>query len=166
MKRLILLTLTTITLMTFFKVDAQAKEVIKIPQEVIESCERWGEEYNVSPELLEAMCWHETRCRSNLENGGCYGMTQINPKYHSGTMKLLGVTDLTDYDQNIHVCAYTIAEYAKQEEDLYCVLMMWNCGSSRGKKLYYKEKFTDYAKEVAEEARKLEEMHGKIGEDF
>lgn len=166
MKRLILLTLTTITLMTFFKVDAQAKEVIKIPQEVIESCERWGEEYNVSPELLEAMCWHETRCRSNLENGGCYGMTQINPKYHNGTMKLLGVTDLTDYDQNIHVCAYTIAEYAKQEEDLYCVLMMWNCGSSRGKELYYKEKFTNYAKEVAEEARKLEEMHGKIGEDF
>ena len=159
MKRLILLTLTTITLMTFFKVDAQAKEVIKIPQEVIESCERWGEDYNVSPELLEAMCWHETRCRSNLENGGCYGMTQINPKYHSGTMKLLGVTDLTDYDQNIHVCAYTIAEYAKQEEDLYCVLMMWNSGSTKGKNLFEKGIFTKYAKEVSENAHELEIQH-------
>lgn len=166
MKRLILLMLTTITLATCFKVEAQAKEIIRIPQEVVKSCEKWGDEYGICPELLEAMCWHETRCRSNLENGGCLGMTQINPKFHKETMELLGVTDLTDYDQNIHVCAYTIAEYAKQEEDLYCVLMMWNCGSNRGRELFYKDVFTTYAKEVSEESRKLEEMHGKIGEDY
>lgn len=161
MKRLILLMLTAITLTTCFKVDAEAKEEIKIPQEVRESCEKWGEEYGICPELLEAMCWHETRCRSNLENGGCYGMTQINPKYHKETMDLLGVTDLTDYDQNIHVCAYTIAEYSKEENDLYCVLMMWNCGYNRGRNLFYKDVFTNYAKEVSQESYELERLHGK-----
>lgn len=161
MKRLILLMLTAITLTTCFKVDAEAKEEIKIPQEVRESCEKWGEEYGICPELLEAMCWHETRCRSNLENGGCYGMTQINPKYHKDTMDLLGVDDLTDYDQNIQVCAYTIRQYANEEDDLYCVLMMWNCGYSRGRNLFYKDVFTSYAKEVSQESYELERLHGK-----
>ena len=76
-------------------------------------------------------------------------------------MDLLGVDDLLDYDQNIHVCAYTIAEYAKQEDDLYCVLMMWNCGSSRGRKLFYQDVFTKYAIEVSEESYTIERMHGK-----
>ena len=137
----------------------EAKETITIPDEVRESCEKWGKEYEICPELLEAMCWHETRCRAELENEGCLGMTQINPKYFKDTMALLGVDDLYDYDQNIHVCAYTIAEYAKQENDLYCVLMMWNCGSSRGKKLFYQGVFTNYAREVSEESAELEELH-------
>ena len=141
--------------------QSEAKEQIKIPDEIQQSCEKYGEEYGICPELLEAICWHETRCRPELENAGCCGITQINPKFHKATMELLGVTDLTDYDQNIHVCAYTIAEYAKQEDDLYCVLMMWNCGSSRGRKLFYQDVFTKYAIEVSEESYTIERMHGK-----
>lgn len=139
--------------------NVEAKETITIPDEVRESCEKWGEEYGICPELLEAMCWHETRCKAEATNGNCIGITQINPKFHKATMELLEVTDLTDYDQNIHVCAYTIAEYAKQENDLYCVLMMWNCGSSRGRQLFYKGVFTNYAREVSEESAELEELH-------
>ncbi len=165
MKKLILSIVLVVLLSTCIGVKSQAKEIIRIPQEVKESCEKWGEEYCICPELLEAMCWHETRCRSDLENGNCIGITQINPRFHKQSMELLGITDLTDYDQNIHLCAYTISEYAKHEEDLYCVLMMWNCGSNRGKELFYKGVFTDYAKEVSEESRKLEQMHGKVAED-
>lgn len=141
--------------------NVEAKETITIPDGVRESCEKWGEEYGICPELLEAMCWHETRCKAEATNGNCIGITQINPKFHRATMELLEVTDLTDYNQNIHVCAYTIAEYAKQENDLYCVLMMWNCGSSRGRQLFYQDVFTRYAKEVSEESYELERMAGK-----
>ena len=89
-------------------------------------------------------------------------IVRANPKYHKASMELLDITDLTDYDQNIHLCAYTLSEYAKENEDLYCVLMMWNSGSTRGKQLFEQGRFTRYAVEVSEQSRKLEEMHGKV----
>ena len=142
-------------------IQSEAKEQIKIPDEIQQSCEKYGEEYGICPELLEAICWHETRCRPELENAGCVGITQINPKYFKKTMELLGIDDLYDYDQNIHVCAYTIAEYAEQESDLYCVLMMWNCSPEKGRKLFYQDIFTKYAVQVSEESYELERLHNK-----
>lgn len=138
-----------------------AKEVITIPKDVEASCEYWAEEYEICPELIEAMCWHETRCRSNLKNGNCIGITQINPNYHSAEMEELGITDLYDADQNIHLCAYMIRQYANENEDLYYVLMCWNSGSTKGKKLFDKGIYTKYAIEVTEESAKLERLHGK-----
>ena len=140
-------------------IKSEAKEQVNIPNEIRESCEKWGKEYEICPEVLEAMCWQETRCRPELDNGSCYGITQINPKFHRATMDKLGIDDLYDYDQNIHVCAYTIRQYANDTEDLYCVLMMWNCGSSKGKRLYEQGKFTSYAKQVSEISHDLEMQH-------
>lgn len=160
MQTLIFCLLTSITL-SGVKVTELPHESIQIPVEVQESCEKWGEEYEICPELLEAMCWHETRCRPELENGGCVGITQINPKYHQKGMELLGVDDLLDYDQNIHLCAYTIRQYANENDDLYYVLMCWNSGSSRGKKLFDQGKFTKYAIEVSQESCEIERLHGK-----
>lgn len=142
-------------------VKTEAKETIQIPDEIQESCEKYGDEYGICPELLEAMCWHETRCRAELESGGCIGITQINPKYHKASMELLNITDLKDYDQNIHLCAYTIRQYADENEDLYFVLMCWNSGSTKGKKLYDQGKFTKYAIQVSEESYAIERLHGK-----
>lgn len=150
-----LLSLVTITTTPITK----PKEEVIIPIEIQESCEKWGKEYEICPELLEAICWQETRCRPELDNENCYGITQINPKYFKKIMDSLGVDDLYDYDQNIHVCAYTIRQYADEEEDLYCVLMMWNSGSSRGKTLFEQGKYTSYAKEVTETAHELEIKH-------
>ena len=151
--------LCLLSLATLTSIPKSKPESIVIPQEVQESCEHWGEEYEICPELLEAMCWHETRCRANLENGGCIGITQINPKYHKESMNLLGIDDLYDEDQNIQLCAYTIRQFADEEEDLYCVLMMWNSGSTKGKKLFNEGKYTSYAKKVSEEAHELEIQH-------
>ena len=144
-------------------IKLEAKEVIQIPDNVKASCEKWGEEYGICPEILEAVCWHETRCKAELENEGCVGITQINPKYHKASMELLGIDDLYDYDQNIHLCAYTLHEYSQQEEDLYYALMCWNSGSTRGKKLFEQGRFTKYAIQVAEESYTLEQMNGKVG---
>ena len=141
--------------------ETKVNEQIVIPQEVIESCEHWGDEYDICPEVLEAMCWHETRCRPELENAGCKGITQINPAYHKAAMEKLGIDDLFNYDQNIHLCAYTIRQYADEEEDLYYVLMCWNSGSTKGKRLFEEGKFTKYAIEVSNESWTLERQHGK-----
>ena len=108
MRTLFLCLLTSITL-SGVKGTSQGEQ-IQIPIDIQESCEKWGNEYDICPELLEAMCWHETRCRAGLENAGCVGITQINPKFHKSGMELLGIDDLYDYDQNIHLCAYTIRQ--------------------------------------------------------
>lgn len=157
METLFLCVLSLVTLTTAPK--TKPKEEVIIPIEIQESCEKWGEEYEICPEVLEAMCWQETRCRPELDNGSCYGITQINPNFHKATMEKLGVDDLYDYDQNIHVCAYTIRQYADETEDLYCVLMMWNSGSSRGKTLFEQGKYTSYAIEVSQTAHELEIKH-------
>lgn len=158
--------LKTIAFMVVFicllSVESLAKEQIVIPSKIETSCEKWGEEYGVCPELLEAICWHETRCKAEAENEGCIGITQINPKYFEASMKQLGINDLYDYDQNIRLCAYTLIEYSKQEEDLYYALMCWNSGSTKGKKLFEQGKFTKYAIQVSEESYELERMHGKV----
>lgn len=154
-----LCTLSLICLMNTSKV--YAKEEIVIPDVVRASCEKWGEEYEICPELLEAICWHETRCRSDLENGGCLGMCQINPKYHKAEMEMLGINNLYDFDQNIHLCAQIIKDLSQKNEDLYYVLMCYNCGSTRGAELFNEGKFTRYAKEVTEQSAELERKHGK-----
>lgn len=161
MKRTIRLFLFFCLVSLIFETASMAKEQILIPDDVVEICEKYGQEYEICPELLEAMCWHETRCRGNLTNGGCVGITQINPKYHKAEMELLGITDLTDNEQNIHLCAYIIKQFANEDEDLYYVLMKWNCGTTRAKKLWEQGKTTKYAKEVSEESATLERMHGK-----
>lgn len=144
--------------------DSKQTERLAIPIEVQESCEHWGTEYEICPELLEAMCWHETRCKPNLENEGCIGITQINPKYHKASMDLLGIEDLYDYDQNIHLCAYTMRQYADEQEDVYYALMCWNSGSTKGKRLFEEGKFTSYAIEVTQESQELELLHyGEVG---
>lgn len=159
MRTLFLCLLTSITL-SGVKGTSQGEQ-IQIPIEIQESCEKWGNEYDICPELLEAMCWHETRCRAELENAGCVGITQINPKFHKSGMELLGIDDLYDYDQNIHLCAYTIRQYADENDDPYYVLMCWNSGSTKGKKLFEQCKFTKYAIEVLQESYILERLHGK-----
>lgn len=141
--------------------DVQAKEDIVIPEDVIEICEKYGTEYEISPEFLEAICWQETRCRAKLENAGCKGMCQINERFHKSEMELLGIDDLYDAEQNIHLCAYIIRQLANENDDPYYVLMCYNCGSSRGKRLFNQGKFTRYAKEVCENSALLERKHNK-----
>lgn len=132
----------------FFSTNVSAKETITIPDDVREYCIKYAEEYELSPYLLMSICWQETRCRANLENAGCKGMCQISEKYHKSEMELLDLNDLFDAEQNIQLCAYIIKQLSDKNDDEYYILMCYNCGSSRGKKLYKQGIRTKYAKTV------------------
>lgn len=54
---------------------------VYIPEDYIRYCEQYGEEYSVSPEMLEAIIWSESRCQPLAENGICKGLMQLNIKY-------------------------------------------------------------------------------------
>lgn len=148
-----LLTLTSLIL----NVKVSAQEQVSIPDDVQEYCIKYGEEYEIAPSLLMAICWQETRCRANLSNGGCKGMCQINERFHKDEMELLGLDNLYDAEQNIQLCAYIIKELSAENDDLYYVLMCYNCGSTRGKNLYYEGKYTKYAKQVSRISAEIEE---------
>lgn len=162
MKKILFLCFIILISLELFKIDAKAQETVTIPEDIQQFCIKYGEEYEICPTLLMAMCWHESRCKPNV--GTTYkGLTQINQKYFKGAMDLLGVTDLYDAESNIKVCAYTLSKYREDANDVYYVLMCWNSGSTRAKKLFNQGLVTRYAIKVDATSQLLQERMEKDG---
>ncbi len=143
-------------------VRAEAREAVEVPEEVIEISEELGGEYGICPELIQAVCWQESRFQADAENNGCIGIMQVDPEWHGDRMERLGVTDLTDSRQNMTVGVDYLAELAVRYEDVGAVLMKYN-GDRRLKKLLEggMEDVSDYAQSVLELSAELERRHGK-----
>ena len=63
-----------------------------------------GNRYEVSPHLILAMVWTESRCDPTAKGrDGDTGLMQVIPKWHKERMARLGVTDLSDPLQNLTV---------------------------------------------------------------
>lgn len=130
-----------------------------IPQEVKESAERWGQFYNICPEFIEALAYQESRFDSDVvsADGSCVGLCQIKASCHKKRMERLGVTDLTDIDQNIEVAADYLWEiFQEHDGEPETVLMIYN-GDSRWTSGY----ISTYAREIVEKSQDYERMHGK-----
>lgn len=150
--------------LTFDGVNAQAANKTKaseeLPAEVQEACEYWGDYYNICPELLESFCYHETRYWSEAENGPCRGIMQINEPCHQDRMKELGVTDLFNYEENIHVGADFLAELFEQYEDVAVVIMTYH-GESNAVEKANSGRLSKYCKNILKKSEELEREHGK-----
>lgn len=133
-----------------------------IPQAVVESAERWGDVYGISPEFLEAVAWAESRYNPNVSNsaGTCHGLMQIKYTAHSHRMNKLGVTSLFDLDGNMVVAADYFAELFEEYEDPALVLMLYH-GEGDAQWKYDNGKMSSYASGVLEMSYELETLHGK-----
>ena len=135
-----------------------------IPNEVKEAAEKWGEVYNICPEFIEALAYQESRYKPDVvsADGSCVGVCQINQGCHKNRMKRLGVTDLTDIDQNIHVAADYLAEIFAEHEDAAETLYIYN-GNSAGlaEHLRTGEIKSAYVKEILERSEEYERLHCK-----
>ena len=145
------------------------KEVIEIiddgiPAEVKEACEKYGAEYFICPELLESLAYQESRFIADVvsDDGSCIGVCQIKQSCHRSRMKRLGVTDLTDIEQNIHVAADYLSEILQEHEDIAECLYIFN-GNQTGLKRYQEtgEIKSAYVKEILERSMDYERLHGK-----
>lgn len=126
------------------------------------ACVKYGEKYNICPEFLMAIIEDESGGQADAENDGCVGLMQINAKWHKERMTRLGVTDLYDEEQNIHVAADYLSELFEKYEDVYMVLMCYNMGEYRAQKLFDKGIYeSKYAASICERAEELERLHGK-----
>lgn len=136
-------------------------------EDIIAYTEEIGAEYNICPELLQAIIERESRNNPNATNGGCIGLMQINEKWHTDRMERLGVTDLYDPYSNILVGTDYLSELWNEAskkgygDDLYYVLMRYNMTIDSANRLYESGNFSEYAISISERSAELEREHGK-----
>ena len=139
-----------------------AEDPYTIPQAVIDSAEKWGEEYGICPEFLEAVAWAESRYNPSVSNksGTCHGLMQISWSAHGDRMQRLGVTDIFNLDQNMHTAADYFRELFERYEDPARVLMEYH-GETTAGAFCEACKMSSYASRILELSAELEELHGK-----
>lgn len=164
LKKIISLYLVAIILALIFSVfivvTVQAQEIVEVPEDVKEISEELGNTYNICPELIQAICWQESRFQADAENGGCVGIMQVSPKWHKGRMEELGVTDLTDTRQNMVVAVDYLANLVQDEEDMEKALMCYHGESEIQERLDAGEMST-YVEDILALSAELEKRNGK-----
>ena len=122
--------LLSLAIFLFFPISADARTYIdtETPIEIQIAANKYGAEYGICPELIESICYQESRFDPQALDGSksCYGLMQIQKISHRERMKRLGVTNLYDIDSNIHVATDYLAELFSQYEDVATVLMVYH----------------------------------------
>ena len=78
---------------------------IEVPEYIIRITEEVGQAYSISPELLQAIAWRESRFDPDAVNaaGTCFGLMQVSTKWHGH--RLGPGEDIMDPAVNIRVTA-------------------------------------------------------------
>lgn len=132
-----------------------------IPDDVEEAARAAGEVYDISPELLEAIAWHESRFQTDAVNGDCTGLMQVSLYWHADRMERLGVTEAEMWEAgpNMMVAADFLAELFRiYGDDLGAVLMYYN-GDGRLEGYLAGGELSWYAASVIDMAEVLEDDH-------
>lgn len=162
MRKIKYLALVVFLIMPSITVEARSYVDEETPIEVQIACDKYGAEYGICPELLEAICWQESRFDESVIDGTgeCYGLMQIKKSCHKKRMQDLGVTDLGDIDSNIHVGADYLRELFDDYEDAGIVLGLYH-GESNAVARGQSGNLSDYVTRVLENSERLERLHGK-----
>ena len=162
MKRIIGI-VTALTLFLSLGINARAKEIEDAPTTIIIYSEIIGEKYNVCPELLQSIAYHESRFNANAKNGNCIGLMQVNGKVHKERLAGYGWTekDLTSIYRNMTVAADYLSELFDEYEDVGLVLAYYQGNTKAVKNFKKSGKLSDYTKAVLDRSYAYEELHGK-----
>lgn len=144
--------------------DDVPDEMKNVPQDVVTACEKYGKEYNIQPEFLEAVAYYESNYRPNVSNksGTCHGLMQISYSAHDDRMRNLGVSNIFDVDGNIHTAADYLGELFEIYDDPALVLAYYNGQSKdRIERLEVYGEMSTYAENILWLSAELERLHGK-----
>lgn len=133
---------------------------VNVPPEIEALCIQYGKENGIAPELLEAICWKESRFQPDVVNasGTCHGIAQIHRGSHRARMERLGVTDLYDPKENIRVCADYLAELFEKCEDPATTLEIYNGDTTAAAD---PNRTSSYAQKILNISNALERVHYK-----
>ena len=135
-----------------------------IPENIRQYCELVGSEYDICPELLEAMAYNESRFEPDVVNGNHYGLLQINVKTHKARIEKYGWTaeDMFDPYKNLMVAGDFLHELYELYGDENPIVLAYYSGNSSAIKRYLKTgEMCSYAKEILEHSAEYERLHGK-----
>lgn len=154
----------SITLAVFMNassvVCAKDMESVDVTPEVIEISEELGDHYCICPELIQAICYVESRFHTDAKNGSCLGIMQVSEKWHKDRMERLGVTDLYDLRGNMTVAVDYLSELSSDGEDLEEALMRYH-GETNIKERLESGETSWYVEKVLNLSAELEVAHGK-----
>ena len=130
-----------------------SENAIEIPEEVEFWAEHYGERYGVKPEIIEAVCWVESRCTQDAQNAdkSCKGIMQIKVNSHKSRMQKCNVQNIFGIRENIKVGTDYLAELGVSEE-VEEALAAYNGTANKESK---------YVKKVITTAEALEIIHKK-----
>lgn len=158
MKRMRIILLITVMLIPSKIVQAAP---VQVPEDVRQLSIELGEQYNICPELIQAVCFKESRFDPRAENGGCIGIMQVNPAWHKDRMGRLGVTDLYDTRQNMMTGVDYLHELSEEHEDISIALMRYNGDSSAEDVENGTGDVSEYADSILLLSEELERENGK-----
>lgn len=130
-------------------------------QQVIELTESMAEQYDICPELLQALIFYESSNRSAVvSKWGDIGFMQVNPRWQEDRMEQLSVYDLKDGYGNILVGTDYLVELCEKYGDISLALMAYNGGEDAVESAS-DAGINEYAERILELSEKLERRHGK-----
>ncbi len=135
-----------------------------IPQDIRIYCELVGTEYNICPELLEAMAYNESRFIPTAKNGKHIGLMQINVKIHASRIEKYGWTadDMYDAYRNLIVAADYLAELYETYGDENPIVLSVYSGNWKDVSKYKEYGFlSPYVEKVLNRSAEYERLHQK-----
>lgn len=144
--------------------DLFPQDEVEIPKLIIEYCETVGEQYDICPELLEAMAYNESRFIPTVKCGNCWGILQVNVKVHAQRIEDLGYTPEDMFSP--YPCIVTAADYLADLFETYgdddVLVLCYYSGNLKAAKKYKEYGFiTDYVDTVLTRSEHYERLHGK-----
>lgn len=139
-----------------------SENAVEIPEDVEYWAEYYGEQYDICPEVLEAVCWVESRCTQDAQSPdkSCKGLMQIHVNSHRARMQKCDVQNIFGIRENIKVGADLLNEL-QVDTDITEALCLYN-GDTEGAKRYRETgKASRYARKVLEISEALERAHNK-----
>ena len=139
------------------------EEIDGVPVDIRSATNLIGDEYNICPELLQAIAYRESRYQVDAINGVHYGLCQINVKTHADRIASYGWTDadMLDYYKNLTIAADYLKELFDAYEDVGIVLCIYS-GNWKSVPDYKEYGFyCPYVKAVLDLSYELEDIHQK-----
>jgi len=146
----------------FCRIAFAAEEKVEIPEEIEFWCEYYGGKYDICPEILEAMCWVESRCipSAQSQDKSCKGLMQIKPSCHKERMIRLNARNVFDPANNIKIGTDYLAELM-EDEDLATALTIYNGQSQKKIEAARRGEYSKYVNNILKISEALERSHNK-----
>lgn len=152
-------------------IEALKEMKVVIPDDIVQITEEVGAEYDICPELLQAIIWQESRCISSVFNSSCKGLMQVNVSVsmNRDNIKELADEQNMDFSAAVFDAAINIETgarllrvlYDKYGDDPAEILMRYNGDSTNLKNYLNGGEMSNYAAETLEISELLERAHGK-----